>query len=341
MEGQIFEEDKTYGVRISFEVPDSSSDSIGTLPFEGELTGENFCVLTERDVKIRVAPFGDTLFDVYLESFRNTDEAESFGNLFVQALLWGSLSGPSVRIREQKEYPNANAPNYSKGPLLIYDSRHEEIEKVISRSFTIDLSVSTPMKGQTFFVAVSGFLNREGKLNQRIETSLEIYASASHEKTARAHFVSMVSALEPLIKREPYTSLGRYSEHQEEVEETIDELLNVIRRAESEKDGLPGPLLNSWRNRIKDKLRSESIGQALKRMVRERLPDVEEAPKIIRAAYNLRSRILHDGVKIEEDDRRIMAKSKRLIPMIIATFIDKEAYSRDRSRQHDEGVPSV
>jgi hypothetical protein len=240
---------------------------------------------------------------------------------------------------ERPDLPHKDFPHYSEGPLLVYDLRHEEVEHV-KRPPTGEIGTATPLKGQVFFISVTEFLDNKEEIDGRVRTALEIYSSASHEKTERAQFVSTISSLEPLIEREKYSNLDEYSEVSEAVEETLNDLISVINDAKS-KYGLSEPLQDSWRNRLKNELRGESIGQALERMVREQIPEVEGAPSVIREAYNLRSTILHEGGYIDENDHETVMEAQRLVPLIISSFIHKEAYQEAVRRRVGRDLPTI
>jgi hypothetical protein len=65
-----------------------------------------------------------------------------------------------------------------------------------------------------------------------------------------------------------------------------------------------------------DSLTTESVSSAIRRLLRETLPNDSRALQIIEEAYNLRSRILHDGTTdadLYEKSREIEAVVRQII----------------------------
>ena len=135
---------------------------------------------------------------------------------------------------------------------------------------------------------------------------MELFASAGQESTERSRFIGLISSLEPLAELENYT----------------DEMLGVIERFQGQikelklspniKASLLGRIVN---------LSTESVRSAIRRVVKEALPDDSEALRIIEDAYNLRSRILHNGTTnadLNQKGREIEGVIRRIIASRIA-----------------------
>jgi hypothetical protein len=63
---------------------------------------------------------------------------------------------------------------------------------------------------------------------------------------------------------------------------------------------IPPELKPSLEGRLRQ-LRQESIGQALRRLVRDALPNQPKASQVIDDAYALRSQLIHSGVPADLD----------------------------------------
>jgi hypothetical protein len=126
---------------------------------------------------------------------------------------------------------------------------------------------------------------------------MEIFSGARLEASDRAKFLAIVSALEPLAGERP---LGA----------DVDQLVDVYLEELKEASGLTSNVRSSLEGRV-NQLRKESIRQALRRLVRDALPERPEAVELIDNAYALRSQIVHSGrpgdldVDLERESRRV------------------------------------
>jgi hypothetical protein len=116
---------------------------------------------------------------------------------------------------------------------------------------------------------------------------MEIFCASHLEASDPAIFLSTVSALEPLANAE---RLGP------EVDTFIDECLAQL----GKKDEIQSEHRQSVRGRLNE-LRKESIRQALKRVIRAKLPEDTSAQTIIDYAYTLRSQLIHRGIPADLD----------------------------------------
>jgi hypothetical protein len=110
---------------------------------------------------------------------------------------------------------------------------------------------------------------------------MEIFCAARFQQSERGMFLTVVSALEPLAETQPLES---------EVNEFVSKATEILTSV----SGISQEVIDSLRFRLAQ-LRRESIRQALKRLVRETLPENPDAPRIIDNAYALRSQIVHNG----------------------------------------------
>jgi hypothetical protein len=123
--------------------------------------------------------------------------------------------------------------------------------------------------------------------DEKLLLSMEIFCAARLETSQRAIFLALVSALEPLAQE---ASLGPAATA------FVDQCVQQLR---SNAD-IPPELKSSLEARLR-RLRQESIGQALRRLVRDALPNQPEASQLIDDAYDLRSQLIHSGVPADLD----------------------------------------
>jgi len=116
---------------------------------------------------------------------------------------------------------------------------------------------------------------------------MEIFCASNLEASDRAIFLSTVSALEPLSSVE---GLGP------EVNAFIDECLAQL----DKKNEIQPEQRQSVQGRLNE-LRKESVRQALKRVIKAKLPDDASAPAVIEYAYDLRSQLIHRGIPKDLD----------------------------------------
>ncbi len=99
--------------------------------------------------------------------------------------------------------------------------------------------------------------------------------------------MTLVSALEPLARE---ASLG------DKVDAFVAECVAKLKTL----GDIPAELRASLEGRLL-KLRKESIGQALRRLARDTLPNQPDAAQVIDEAYALRSQLIHSGLPADLD----------------------------------------
>jgi hypothetical protein len=206
---------------------------------------------------------GGRRFELKLEGFPTATVAEAQGRQLSQAILWTAISlnyGLRLNYRTQE-------------PVAIFDRTASE-----GSSMYAEMTGSfDPQLVMEQFAA--GFAIPQ--IDSQTRLSMEIFCSSSLEASDRAAFLMAVSALEPLAKEQ---SLGAA------VDIFVDDCLALLRRA----DSIEQKHRASLEGRI-NRLRQESIRQALRRIIAAKLPDRPTAPAIADAAYALRSELIHDG----------------------------------------------
>jgi len=287
-------EKRRYGTKLVFQV--LSKGFLGNL--------EHVTILLDDGAYVTLSPErqasweGGQRFSLTLEGFPTASQAEEHGRRLVQGLLWTSISlNFGVRLNYQ-----------SHEPTIVYD-------RLVSRGLSM-WAESTPSFPPDWVIDRLQSAYMLPKLVDRtLLLSMEIFCSSHLEASDRAIFLSTVSALEPLVKASPLGSA---------VDAFIDDCLDQIKKHKK----IQPEYLQSIQGRLND-LRKESIGQALKRLIRENLPDEVLAPKIIDNAYDLRSQLIHSGmpddldVDFSAETRKVSSIVRKLYAKELGFTIDK------------------
>jgi len=236
----------------------------------------------------RTAPWeGGKKFVVTLEGFPTAAAAEAAGRRLVQALLWMSISTDYPLRLEYQSYK----------PAAVFERNRSD-------------GVRLEAFGELCFapeVVLGELHDAFGDLqepDEKLLLSMEIFCAARMESSQRAVFLSVVSALEPLAVEAEYG------------EPILKFVTNSVAQLKAS-DEIPDEHRQSLECRLLQ-LRRESIRQALKRLVREVLPDDPEAVGVIDDAYALRSQIVHTGspadldVDLEHEVKVVSAVIRRI-----------------------------
>ena len=147
---------------------------------------------------------------------------------------------------------------------------------------------------------------------------MEIFAASRLETTERAKFVGIVSALEPLAIQHKYD------------DKELNSLIKSF-QLQLQESNLTLQLKNSLQGRI-GQLKRESVSQAIKRLTEESLPRDSQSADIINDAYNLRSKILHEG----STDADLQLKSREVEEIIRKIFKYKiSKYINNQQNKYD------
>lgn len=275
---EIKEEPKRrpYGAKVFFLLSKNTE-----VKLDGEvslLVSDNVIVTLKLSSTQPFSPHKDLKrYEAKIEGFKTAAEAERMGFNLTIALLWVSISRRfPLRLDYDESLPYAV---YNRNPSGSFISGY------------FNGSVLTLTDTKIWAELINEGLTISAPTDDNLLLSMEIFSSANLEITERTKFISLVSSLEPLAKPNSYPK---------SVEEIIDRFKKEIQNLEipeiSEKNGDEiSKLKNSLTGRLNE-LKSESIRQSLLRTVRELLPLESDAPKIIDDAYNLRSKILHEGI---------------------------------------------
>lgn len=257
---------RPYGIRVRIHLQTS-----GALGFVEEVsvplaTGAFLSIAPRRG-----APWeGGKKFVVTLVGFPTAAAAEASGRRLVQALLWMAVStGAPLRF----EY-------LSYEPASVFD-------RTVSSGDTMEAYGDSGFSPTIVFGELQDAFGSLPDPDEKLLLSMEIFSAARLETSQRAVFLAIVSSLEPL---------AREAELGPEVQTFITQCQELLKTYES----IPQPVRTSLEGRLLQ-LKSESIRQALRRLVRTVLPEMPDAETLIDEAYALRSQLIHNGVPRDLD----------------------------------------
>jgi hypothetical protein len=145
--------------------------------------------------------------------------------------------------------------------------------------------------------------------DRKLLLAMELFASSRLETTSRSRFVGLVSSLEPLAQQLRYNN------------PELDVLVANFKKTICD-SSIPGEIQTSINSRV-DTLKGESISSAIRRLVRQLLPDEPELVDVITEAYAIRSRILHDGATDSDLDVKA-SEIQAVIRKIFSKIIESE-----------------
>lgn len=236
--------------------------------------GGEACLLVGNDLRICIAPSTRhpeirppaQVWDISLEGFATACEAEQSGLKFAMSVLWSAIKGGHP-IRLLYHTPL---------PCVVYDRTRSG-----GLSFSGFATLTLGRSVQTIVQLVEEVFSSPVEIDRRLVLSMELFAAARMETTERARFIGLVSSIEPLADQQLY-------------DKSILDLVNSFKHQVRQDDSIAMVTKDSLINRV-GLLASESISQGIRRLVRTHLPDDEPSLETITEAYNIRSRILHDG----------------------------------------------
>jgi hypothetical protein len=241
----------------------------------------------------RSAPWdGGRRYAMKLEGFATASAAEAAARRLVQAVLWMAVSSDVPLRLDYQSYD----------PFAIF-------ERSRSDGVRVEAYGEAYFQPDRIFGEIKEAYSGMREPNPTLLLSMEIFAGARMEASDRARFLAIVSALEPLAQEQP---LG------DEVDGFVDSCLRLLK----ETSALTPSIRASLDGRLRH-LRTESIRQALRRVVLETLPDQPKAAEAIDDAYALRSQIVHHGrpadldVDLERESRRVSGIIRHLYSRLL------------------------
>lgn len=261
-----------YGFRIKLRLADDHDwkDEDST---EVALRGIQQTVLRAEVPSVDGRARGGRHFVVEGRHFQTASEAESQGLRVALGILWFAVT---KRCPLSFSYGGAL-------PIVVISSTSLSLSAFGMASLIMSSSRNMIVD------EVNRFLSSSARPDESTRLALELYVAAKLETSKRARFVSMVSALEPLIRPQKLNNPV--------IDCVIDAAIAKAKAAHSADE----PLYRSFIGRL-EALRRESVSAALRRYVRATLPDDAAVHHALERAYDLRSKVLHDGATLDCPD---------------------------------------
>ncbi|MBF0233817.1 MAG: hypothetical protein HQK65_12380 [Desulfamplus sp.] len=252
-------------------------------------------LLVSPNIIIRIKPANDATYltkrcwDVYVEGFATAGEAEKCGLKVALGLLWGAF---------QNKF-SARLLYHTPLPCVVYD-RTASKGLTFSGHCTCLLSYAV----KNIVKPLDEIVSSKNDLDQRLLVAIEIFTGAKMQTTERSKFVNLVSAIEPLAFQQKYEN---------------SELHSLISDFKSKLDlsDIEPSIKVSLKGRI-EQLKVESVSKAIRRIIKEKLPNDKYSLEVIEEAYGLRSKILHEG----STDADLQQKSNE-VENVIRLLIEK------------------
>lgn len=226
------------------------------------------------------------VWNIYIEGFKSACEAEKTGIRFAASLLWSAIS---------KNYPVRLIYN-TPFPCVVYNrnaSNGFSMEAYGHSNYPEDITSTVEGLKAMFCSAI--------EIDPKWFLSMELFAAYPLEITQRAKFIMLMTAVEALAEQKYYG---------EKVSGIIEEFRKQITANGSIDDNVRSSILSrlGW-------LDIEAISHSIRRLIREHLSGDKAAEETIVNAYDIRSRLLHDGstdADIEEYSRKVGEIMKRV-----------------------------
>lgn len=231
--------------------------------------------------------------NVSVRGFATASIAEENGLKLSQAILWAAITR-RVALRLNYHTPH---------PSIVFDRTVRT-----GGGPSVSASGYVYSKFEHFVESVKDVFDSDDAPNLKLLVSMELFTSARLESTERTRFLGMVSSLEPIAEQ---------LIHAPAVVELVDgfiQQLNGTAMDESVKNSLRGSI---------QRLKQESVGFAIKRMIHESFPNETSAVELVTHAYQIRSSLLHDG-HADADLNLIAHDLEQLIRRLIAVRLGKQ-----------------
>lgn len=232
---------------------------------------------------------------VHLESFSSACAAEQAGKQLALSLLWVAASKRVTLTfdRWTGKYPFAIRDRTRSSGMEVRAEGHsyrevkpEELHAVAEEAYKSRIDVPADLL-----------------------TSMEFFAASRLEITERARFISLMTALEALTIQQDYG---------DEIATLLDDLALRLERSPILVGEEKKSLRASLSERIK-KLRRESVRQAIVRLIQQHIFDKEKF-RFIEEAYGIRSKILHEGLKVD-DLHSVTLRTEEILRQIYSSIL--------------------
>lgn len=255
---------RPYASKISIILPEGIE-----YRFDGETS-----LLLEVPYIVRIKPAKDTekgkntqKLTAIAEGFSTAGEAEQVGLKLSLAIMWSAVS---------RKWPlrlDYSTPQ----PCMIFNRTQTG-----GTGMSCSASITMGAGADGVSSLINDVLLKNLPFNPKLLISMELFTSARLESTERAKFIGLVSSLEPLATTTDYNN------------NDINDLVSTFIQDLSKIDSIPEKTRKSIESRAIS-LKGESIAQAIVRFVGEFFDEESGAIAIVKEAYNIRSKMLHEG----------------------------------------------
>lgn len=216
-------------------------------------------------------------------------KAEELGFRLSQGIMWAAISrNVPIRLKYHTPFPS-----------LVFD---RNVSRRRGFSVSAKFSVTSPFK--SFISSIREVFSNDDPIDLRLLVCMELFTSARLEATERTRFLGLVSSLEPIATQNKYSG-------------PVDDL---IKRCLAELDSCQDfsePVRSSLVGRIHS-LKRESVNFAIRRLINETFPEDNESLEVIRHAYDVRSKLLHEG-RADDDLNQVSNNIESVIKKLIAS----------------------
>ena len=289
------------------------------------------------------------LYAISVGPFKNQDEARDYIPHVTSALLWLSLAYQlGISYPKQLSSPKI----YDKPIFVTAESNFVDVVKAVGwdhvdGAYDADKTIIFPdhlkltrwEMGQISVKQGLGIDNFINKISQavgfpyleninkapRLKLAIELYGTFSFEASKSAQFISLITCLESLT---PSMEITVFSKHY--LNDAKEQLKNQRNSYDNESDEWND--LNNLFNRLSG-LGRNSIGKSMKYYLSSvvkmhpKLGNPDDIENKIKKAYNLRSKLLHDGLSDTSNVDEYLSFLREFVPQLLTELYIDEATS--------------
>ena len=243
----------------------------------------------------------EEVWDLFVEGFEKAHMAEKIGErISVLMMLFSLVCHTKIQLR----YITHNI-------CEVYSRR-------LSREPHFKMKTRANLGGSLYEYhskSVERFSNlwrkiKDKDIDEKVRLAFEIYTSSRFETSERARFIGLVTTIECLAIQIEYN------------DETINNLKNELIEKVNGYSGLDKRVKKSLIGKIGDSFTKEGVVKACARLLNERIPNIEKNDiDDFKQAYNIRSRMLHDG-EMPKELHEIDFKLSVLIRKLLTSYFN-------------------
>lgn len=227
-----------------------------------------------------------------VSGFSSASTAESQGLKLSASILWAAVSR---RVPLRLNY-------HTPFPSVVFDRTQQR-----GGGASLSMTGYGYSRFSGFVDELRDIFDSQADVDIKLLISMELFTSARLEATERTRFLGVVSSLEPMVTQEPYGEV---------VSKLVDQYLSMLTEAAISED-----VRNSLRGSIQ-RLKNESVGFAIKKLIRNSFPGDDKAITLVGHAYDVRSKILHNG-QVDDDLDLLTHDLEGLVRRLIAHQLDR------------------